>query len=48
MYMKTILNFFVLAVLMIVFQSLIMRHDVADEKYIQLAKQHPQVCYLPN
>lgn len=45
--MKTIFKIFVLGAIMVVFQSLIIRHDVADEKYIQLAKQYPQICHLP-
>ncbi|HJY64044.1 MAG TPA: trypsin-like serine protease [Ignavibacteria bacterium] len=31
----------------LVFQSLIVRDDVPDEKFIELAKQYPQICHFP-
>ena len=30
----------------LVFQSLVVRHDVADEKHIALAQKYPQVCHF--
>jgi secreted trypsin-like serine protease len=29
------------------FQSLIVRDDMADNKFIELAKKYPQICHLP-
>lgn len=45
--MKNIVNITVLFALMLLLQGLITRHDVSDDKFIQLAKQYPQICHLP-
>lgn len=41
---------FALLLCLIVFasMSMIIRHDVADAKYIALAKNYPQLCHLPD
>ena len=45
--MNTCLRIVLLIIFTLPFYSLITRHDVADEKYIELAKQYPQICHLP-
>ncbi|MES2590448.1 MAG: trypsin-like serine protease [Bacteroidota bacterium] len=45
--MKALARFFILIIFTCIFQGLIVRHDIADEKFIELAKNYPQVCHLP-
>ncbi len=45
--MKTPVSFIGLLLLSFSLQSLIVREDVPDEKFIALAKQFPQICHLP-
>ena len=45
--MKQSLQFLFLSVAFVLFQSLIVRHDVDDQKFIDYAKNYPQICHLP-
>lgn len=45
--MSAYLKIVILFVLAFTLQSLITRHDVPDDKFVQLAKLYPQICHLP-
>ena len=40
------LKLLLLPIIAILFESLIVRHDVLDVKFIELAKQYPQICHF--
>ena len=39
-------RFFAVVVIWISLSSLIVRHDIPDEKFIELAKDYPQICHF--
>lgn len=47
MKMHTVIRMVVLIVAVLIFQGLIVRHDIPDETFITLAKKYPQICHLP-
>ena len=46
--MRSNLRLLILISLSFCFQSLIVRHDVPDEKFMEYAKSFPQLCHLPD
>lgn len=45
--MKQLLQVVSLLTAFVLLQSLIVRHDVDDQKFIDYAKNYPQICHLP-
>lgn len=46
--MKKIAFILLLACAVILFESLITRHDIPDEKFVVFAKEFPQICHFEN
>jgi secreted trypsin-like serine protease len=44
---KETIKIVVFSIFALTLQGLILRHDVPDEKFVELAKQYPQICHLP-
>ena len=45
--MRKIKYLFLYVAIIFVMSSLIVRHDVADERFIALAKKYEEVCHFP-